>query len=54
LGSDFDGTTVSADLKDAAGLRQIVDELRVRGFDEASLRKIGYENWLRVLGLTWK
>jgi microsomal dipeptidase-like Zn-dependent dipeptidase len=35
-------------------LPRIVNELRARGFDESALRKIGYENWLRVLGATWK
>jgi membrane dipeptidase len=54
LGSDFDGTTVPADVKDAAGLQSIVNELRNRGFDETALRKIGYENWIRVFDATWK
>jgi membrane dipeptidase len=54
FGSDFDGTTIPAEVNDAAGLPLVIDELRRRGFDETALCKIGYENWLRVLGATWK
>jgi membrane dipeptidase len=54
LGSDFDGAVMPADLKDAAGLPKLVEELRGRGYDDAALRKIGYKNWLRVLGATWR
>jgi membrane dipeptidase len=54
LGSDFDGAVMPSDLKDAAGLPLLMDELRTRGYDDATLRKIGFENWVRVLGLTWQ
>jgi len=54
LGSDFDGAVMPGDLKDSAGLPVLIDELRGRGYDEESLLKIGYRNWLRVLGQTWK
>ncbi len=53
LGSDFDGAAMPGDLKDAAGLPRLIDELRNRGFDDESLRKIGYENWLRIFDTTW-
>lgn len=53
LGSDFDGTTVPNELKDAAGLPKLLDLLRLRGFDAASIRKVAHENWLRVLRQTW-
>ncbi|HEU0164143.1 MAG TPA: dipeptidase [Thermomicrobiales bacterium] len=53
LGSDFDGATMPAELKDAAGLPKLIDTLRARGYDDESLRKIGYRNWVRVLELTW-
>lgn len=53
LGSDFDGAAMPGDLKDAAGLPKLMDELRSRGFDDESLRKIGYENWLRIFDATW-
>ncbi len=54
LGSDFDGATMPGDLRDAAGLPKLVDALRAAGFDDAALRQIGTENWLRVLDQTWK
>ena len=53
LGSDFDGAAMPDDLKDAAGLPKLIDELRSRGFDDEALRKIGYENWLRIFDTTW-
>ncbi len=53
LGSDFDGAAMPGDLQNAAGLPRLMDELRNRGFDDDSLRKIGYENWLRVFDATW-
>jgi membrane dipeptidase len=54
FGSDFDGAAVPQPLGDAAGLPRLVDALRQAGFADADLRKLGYENWLRVLEATWK
>lgn len=54
LGSDFDGTTIPGAIGDAAGLPHLVEALRLHGYDDAALRKIAYENWLRVLRKTWK
>jgi membrane dipeptidase len=54
LGTDFDGTTIPLAIGDATGLPKFLDVLRAHGYDDASLRKIGYENWLRVLKQTWK
>jgi len=34
-------------------LPNLIDALRRRGYDDASLRKIAHENWLRVLERTW-
>ncbi len=53
LGSDSDGALMPDDLADASKLPNLVAVLRKRGYDDASLRKIGYQNWLRVLELTW-
>ncbi len=53
LGSDFDGATMPVDLSDCAKLPDLIATLRARGYDDASLRRIGYENWLRVLEATW-
>jgi membrane dipeptidase len=54
LGSDFDGATMPGDLKDVAGLPKLIAALRDGGFDDNDLRKIAYQNWLRVLQKTWK
>ena len=53
LGSDFDGATMPKDLADASLLPNLIAVLRQRGYDDALLRKIGHENWLRVLEKTW-
>ena len=53
LGSDFDGALMPADLSDCSKLPNLIAVLRARGYDDAALRKIGYENWLRVLEATW-
>lgn len=53
LGSDFDGALMPDDLSDASKLPNLVALLRKRGYDDASLRKIGYQNWIRVLESTW-
>ena len=39
---------------DAAGLPKLIAALREHGYDDAALRKLGHENWLRVLRKTWK
>jgi len=54
FGSDFDGATIPDELHDVAGLPRLVEALGGAGFDDATLRKLGHENWLRVLGQTWK
>lgn len=53
LGSDFDGAHMPDDLPDVAALPTLVDALSRAGFDDSDLRRIGTENWLRVLGETW-
>jgi membrane dipeptidase len=54
LGSDFDGTTVPAELKDAAGLPHLIDALRAHGFSDAEVAKIGSGNWIDVLERSWR
>jgi membrane dipeptidase len=54
FGSDFDGTLVPDELGDAAGLPRLVRALRAAGFNEADLRKLAQENWIRLLERTWK
>ena len=53
IGSDFDGATMPAAIKDASGLPNLITALREGGFDEASIRKIAFDNWMRVLRRTW-
>lgn len=55
FGSDFDGgITPPQEIGDASGLPRLVAALREHGYDEAALRKLTHENWLRVLGKTWR
>jgi membrane dipeptidase len=53
LGSDFDGATIPAEIGDVRGLLRLVDAMRRHGYDEATLRKLCYENWVNVLERTW-
>jgi membrane dipeptidase len=55
FGSDYEGATIPTGLADAAtGLPGLVEALRARGYDDASLAAITHGNWLRVLDATWK
>jgi membrane dipeptidase len=53
LGSDFDGATIPAEIGDAAGLQNLVQAMRKRGFKKPLIEKICFRNCLRVLGRTW-
>jgi membrane dipeptidase len=53
FGSDFDGARIPAPIGDVRGLPRLMDALRERGYDDAALRKLAHENWLRVLKQTW-
>ncbi len=54
LGSDFDGAIMPLELGDVTGLPRLIEALRGHGYDEAALRKVTRENWLRLLNRTWK
>jgi membrane dipeptidase len=54
LGSDFDGAKMPSGLDGAAGLQNLVDAMRARGFDQPLIEKVCFKNWLRVLGQTWR
>jgi membrane dipeptidase len=54
IGSDFDGATIPAAIKDASGLPHLISALRSSGFDKESIRKIAFENWMRVFRLCWR
>lgn len=53
LGSDFDGAAMPEDLKDVAGLPNLLRALEDVGFTGESLKKVAHGNWLRVLKQTW-
>jgi membrane dipeptidase len=53
FGSDFDGAKVPREIGDASGLPKLLAALRERGYDDAALKKLAHENWVRVLRKTW-
>jgi membrane dipeptidase len=53
LGSDFDGAVMPLPVKDASCLQRLVAGLRAHGLDDAALRKIMCDNWMRVFRQTW-
>jgi membrane dipeptidase len=53
FGSDFDGAKVPREIADASGLPKLLAALRERGYDDAALKKLAHENWVRVLRETW-
>jgi len=53
LGSDFDGATMPAELRDVAGLPGLLDAFRAAGFGDADLEQVAHGNWRRVLEATW-
>lgn len=53
MGSDFDGASIPDGIKDVSGLQNLVKALRKHGYGNKELRKICYQNWVRVLGKTW-
>ncbi len=54
IGSDFDGATIPAAIKDASGLPNLIEALRTSGFDEEFIQKIAFDNWMRIFQLTWQ
>jgi membrane dipeptidase len=54
FGSDFDGAMIPAELGDAAGLQNLVQALRQRGFGNPLIEKLCFRNWLRVLRRSWE
>jgi membrane dipeptidase len=54
LGSDFDGATIPREMGDVTGLPKLITALRQHGYNDAALRKVAYENWVRVLDKIWK
>jgi len=53
FGSDFDGATIPKEMGDVTGFLRLLGALREHGFDDAALRKLTHENWIRVIRDTW-
>lgn len=53
LGSDYDGATMPAEIRDAAGLPRLMEALADRGYTGDDLRRLAHGNWVRVLRDTW-
>lgn len=53
LGSDFDGAQMPRGIGTAAGLPNLVAAMRNRQLGEDFIRKVCFENWMRVLARTW-
>jgi membrane dipeptidase len=53
LGSDFDGAVIPEAIRDVAGLPHLVHTFREAGYDDETLEKICFGNWLRVLERSW-
>ena len=52
LGSDFDGITPPKEIGDASGLPRLMAAMTARGFNDALINKIAYDNWLSLLERT--
>jgi membrane dipeptidase len=53
FGSDFDGARIPTGIGNAAGLQNLVEFMRKRGYGEPLIEKVCFGNWLRVLERTW-
>ena len=54
IGADYGDAPFPKDLPDVSAYPVLIDALAKAGYDDAALRKITHENWLRVLRKTWK
>jgi membrane dipeptidase len=54
FGADLDGARIPDEVHDVAGLPRVVAALREAGCDDAAIRKLTHENWVRVLETCWK
>jgi len=54
FGTDFDGTTVPAVVKDSAGLPVVLRALAQKGLSETSIERICHGNFLRVASQVWR
>lgn len=53
FGSDFDGATMPNAIADVAGLPNLIEALRTRGYTAPEIDRLAHGNWERVLAATW-
>lgn len=53
FGTDYDGTSVPRDVKDAAHLPVLLREFKRRGWSDDRLERVCHGNFRRVLGAVW-
>ncbi|WP_176085704.1 dipeptidase [Martelella sp. HB161492] len=53
FGSDFDGAMVPNAIGDVAGLPKLRAAMKAHGYDDALMKKLCQDNWLRVLAKSW-
>lgn len=53
IGSDFDGASIPAQIRDASGLQVFIEALRNAGYSGTDLAKICRKNWFRILRSAW-
>ena len=53
LGSDFDGAVIPNEIGTVLGLPNLVAAFRGAGYDDETINRICFGNWLRVLERTW-
>ncbi|MGY3490025.1 microsomal dipeptidase-like Zn-dependent dipeptidase [Bradyrhizobium sp. USDA 4011] len=53
-GKAGDGALTPVLLKDASHLPNLIQGLRADGFDEVTLRKIAFDNWMRAFRRSWR
>jgi membrane dipeptidase len=53
FGSDFDGATIPAAIRDCAGLPVLRQAMLEHGYGAALMDKLCHGNWIRVLAKTW-
>lgn len=53
FGSDFDGAAVPEEIGDVTGLVSLRQAMSAHGFDEDTMKKLCYENWINVLERSW-
>ena len=54
IGSDLDGALLPAEIGDAGGLGNLVALMVDRGYGPDLLQKLCHDNWLDVLGRSWR